>query len=246
MVITLPATTTHIGVHLSKEYEKEMAKNRKALLNILSSIRYLAKQGLALRRKDGSGNFDQLLMLLSEVEDGSNLSQWLKKKANRYTSLEVQNDTIKVMANHILRDVSSKLQSSSFLTVMMDETTDISNQEQVTIVMRRIDENFVASEEFLGLYTVSKIDASTLFTVIKDVMIRFNLPLSKLRGQCYDGCSTMSGSKSGVAKRIMDEEPRAVFTHCYCHSLNLAAGDSVKKSQLLKSALETDHMKLLS
>ena len=51
----------------------------------------------------------------------------------------------------------------------------------------------------------------------------------------------MSGSKSGVAKRIMDEEPRAVFIHCYCHSLNLAAGDSVKKSQLLKSALETTY-----
>ena len=48
----------------------------------------------------------------------------------------------------------------------------------------------------------------------------------------------MSGSKSGVAKRIMDEEPRAVFTHCYCHSLNL---DSVKKSRLLKSALETTY-----
>ena len=75
MVITLPPTTTQIGVHISKEYEKEMAENRKALLKILSSIRYLAKQGLALRRKDGSGNFDQLLMLLSEVEDGSNLSQ---------------------------------------------------------------------------------------------------------------------------------------------------------------------------
>lgn len=54
-------------------------------------------------------------------------------------------------------------------------------------------------------------------------------------------CSTMSGLKSGVAKRIMDEEPRAVFTHCYCHSLNLAVGDSVKKSQLLKSALETTY-----
>ena len=49
----------------------------------------------------------------------------------------------------------------------------------------------------------------------------------------------MSGSKSGVAKRIMDEEPRAVFIHCYCHSLNLAAGDSVKKSQLLKSVETT-------
>lgn len=124
---------------------------------------------------------------------------------------------------------------------MIDEMADLTNQEQVTIVMRRIDEDFEVYEEFLGFYSVSAIDAATLFSVIKDAMLRFNLPLSKLRGQCYDGCSTMSGLRSGVAKRVRDEEPRAVFTHCYSHSLNLAASDSVKKSQLMKSALDTTH-----
>lgn len=51
----------------------------------------------------------------------------------------------------------------------------------------------------------------------------------------------MSGSKSGVAKRVQDEEPRAVFTHCYCHSLNFAANDSVKKSNVIKSSMEMTH-----
>lgn len=46
---------------------------------------------------------------------------------------------------------------------MIDETTDITNQEQVTVIMRRIDENFAAHEEFLGLYAVPCIDAETLF-----------------------------------------------------------------------------------
>lgn len=78
---------------------------------------------------------------------------------------------------------------------------------------------------------MSCINASTLFSVITDTMIRFNIPLSKVRGQCYDGCSTMSGARSGVAKRVQDEEGRAVFTHCYSHSLNLAASDSIKKSK---------------
>ena len=62
---------------------------------------------------------------------------------------------------------------------------------------------------------------------LKDVMLRLNLSMSILRGQCYDRCSTMSGTKSGVAKSIMDEEPRAVYTHCYGHSLNLAASDAI-------------------
>lgn len=51
----------------------------------------------------------------------------------------------------------------------------------------------------------------------------------------------MSGTRTGVAKRIANEEPRAVFTHCYRHSLNLAASDSVKKSKPMKDALDTTH-----
>ena len=51
----------------------------------------------------------------------------------------------------------------------------------------------------------------------------------------------MSGSRSGVAKRVWIEEPRAVFTDCYCHSLNLATNDCIKKSKLMKSSLETTH-----
>ena len=77
--------------------------------------------------------------------------------------------------------------------------------------------------------------------MIKDTLIRFDLSMSKLRGQCYDGCSTMSGLRSGVAKRVQEEEPCAVFTHCYSHSLNLAVNDSVKKSKFMKDSLETTH-----
>ncbi len=67
------------------------------------------------------------------------------------------------------------------------------------------------------------------------------LSIEKLRGQCYDGASTMAGSRTGVAKRISELEPRAIFTHCYGHSLNLAACDTLKKSKVMKDALELTH-----
>ena len=51
----------------------------------------------------------------------------------------------------------------------------------------------------------------------------------------------MFGLHSGVAKGILDEEPRAVFAHCCGHALNLAASDTVKNCKVLKSALETTH-----
>ena len=145
------------------------------------------------------------------------------------------------MALSVIRKITEMLHKSPFLTVMIDETTDVTNQEQVTIIIRWIKDDFEVNEEFIGLYAVPRIDAATLFSVIKDTLTRLNLSFRNIRGQCYDGCSTMTGSKSGVAKRVLDEESRAVFTHCYCHSLNLAANDFVKNSKVMKSSLEVTH-----
>lgn len=239
MIISLPMSTKHIGEQLSEQFSRDMEENGNMLLKILSSIRFLARQGLALRGKgvdECDGNFIQYLKSLE-----GDTSTWLQKKSNKYTSNTIQNEILKIAALHVLRKIVCNLQMSPFLTIMIDETTDISNREQVTIVIRRVDEDLQVYEEFIGLYHVDSIGAERLTAVIKDCLIRLNLPISKLRGQCYDGCSTMSGAKSGVAKRIAEEEPRAIFTHCYGHSLNLAASDTVKKMKLMKDALDTTY-----
>ena len=49
IMITIPATTRNVGEQLSHIHCQEKATNRKMFLKILSSIRYLARQGLALR-----------------------------------------------------------------------------------------------------------------------------------------------------------------------------------------------------
>ena len=49
----------------------------------------------------------------------------------------------------------------------------------------------------------------------------------------------MSGAKKGVAKQISDIEKRALFTHCYGHTLNLACSDAVKGHKILRDTLET-------
>lgn len=203
----------------------EMATNRKMLLKIVSCIKFLARQGLPFRGHGDDEDGSLIQLLKHHGKEDRELLDWLQKKSNKYTSHEIQNSLIKTMALSVLRKIAEKLHNSPFLTIMIDETTDVTNQEQVTVVIRRIDENFEVFEEFMGLYTVDTIDAGSLFSVINNT---FNLPLNKLRGQCYDGCSTMSDSKSGVAKRVQDKETRAVFTHCYSHSLNLAANDYVK------------------
>ncbi len=51
-------------------------------------------------------------------------------------------------------------------------------------------------------YQVDSINAECLTHAIKDTLLRMNISLSSCRGQCYDGASTMSGSKTGVVARL--------------------------------------------
>lgn len=237
--VTLPKSTKDIGETLSERHANEKSENRRCLLKIISNIRFLARQGLPLRG-DGNENDSNFIQLMKiRGEDDTKLLEWMKKKTNKYTSADMQNEILKVMAFKVLREVAENIRNSGFFSVMADETTDKSNREQVVIVIRHVDAELVAHEEFIGLNMVDSIDAATLTEVIKDCLLRMNFSLNNCRGQCYDGASNMSGAKSGVAKRISDEERRAVYTHCYGHALNLAASDAVKQSKIMRDALDT-------
>ena len=48
----------------------------------------------------------------------------------------------------------------------------------------------------------------------------------------------MSGLRNGVVTQIQTMEPKAIYTHCYGHALNLAAGDTIKKCLVLRKALD--------
>ena len=86
---------------------------------------------------------------------------------------------------------------------------------------------------------MSTIDAQSLVSAIRDVLLRMNTKVADCRGQCYDGASNMSGARKGVAAIITREESRAVYTHCYGHALNLAVADTVKQSKVCRDALDT-------
>ena len=105
---------------------------------------------------------------------------------------------------------------------MVVEATDSSNNEQLVAYIRWVDNNFEAHDDFIGIHVVENIKSDTLVTVLKDILIRLNIPLSNCCGQCYDGASIMTGIKRAVAAPIQSESPLAFLTHCYGHTLNLA------------------------
>ncbi len=74
-MITLPKSTPDVGELLSSIHKNEKEEARNVLKTIISSVRFLARQGLALRGHDEEqSNLVQLLRL--RAEDNPLLGKW--------------------------------------------------------------------------------------------------------------------------------------------------------------------------
>ena len=221
--------STNVYAMLNAQNDKERNENLECLRVIFSSIRYLARQGLPLRKKEHlESNLMQLLLLRSR--DFPLLSSWLQRKTS-WTTWSTQNEILELMAHEVLRTILAE--TRGHFSVIVDETMDVSRKEQLVVVIRTVDDSMMVSENLLGLYAMEKCDAESITSAILDVLHRCGLNIGDLRGQAFDGASVMSGAKSGVGKRILDMEPRAVLIHCQSHSLNLAVQDACSKVQAL-------------
>lgn len=58
---------------------------------------------------------------------------------------------------------------------------------------------------FVGFYKVDDIKTDTIVSAISDTLTTFNIPLNKLRGQCYVMAASKTGSKNGVATQNFRE-----------------------------------------
>ena len=138
---------------------------------------------------ESDSNFIQLLRI--RAEDNPNLQKWMDKCQDKFTSPDIQNEILKLMSLRILRDIVQQI-SGKFYTIMVDETTDLSNTEQMVLCLRHVDDDLNVHEDLIGLYSLESTSADNIMLTILDILLRLNLSINNCRGQCYDGASNMS------------------------------------------------------
>ena len=79
----------------------------------------------------------------------------------------------------------------------------------------------------MGLNKVTKTDGESLCEVLKEIISKFGLEYANCVGYCFDGAANMSGINKGVATRLQEDCPLALYLHCYGHRLNLAIQSSL-------------------
>lgn len=226
-----------IDTQLSSQHAKQQHSARAALLKIISSIRFLGRQGLPLRGHTHSqGNLFQLVKL--RCEDNADLKVWIDKQYKDFTSWKIQNEVLQIMAHDIVRLLCREVRDAGMFAVVVDGTTDITRREQEAISVRYVNADLKANEVFLGFYNLETgTDGRSVADMVMDSLLRLNLPLSQLRGQTYDGASNMAGQYNGAQAIIRAKQPLALYVHCLMHSGNLVVQEAVEASPVVRDAV---------
>ena len=94
---------------------------------------------MALRGNGKNSDFYQFLLV--EARRNPNFGKWIDKATCKYTSKDIQNEIIEIMALEILRQVIQSVKNANFYSIMADETADVANIEQLTFVIRIVTKN---------------------------------------------------------------------------------------------------------
>ena len=209
--------------------------HRQMLIKQLSSLKFLLRQGLAIRGHDDvESNLVQLLHLRSD--DCRELNSWIRE--HNYMSPEIVNEQIKLIAHSALSNILADIRKAHWFSVIADEATDISNKAQLTVCIRWVDSDFCVHEDPIELIELPKTDAETIAKELKNCLEKHTIPLSQCRGQAYDGASNMSGYLNGVAARIEKDVPAALYLHCFAHCTNLCLQSVGRKCTAVRDALD--------
>ena len=224
---TIENPASRVDVTLSSALRSRIEENKHILRQIVRAILFLAKQGLALRgdvenvcSNKNPGNFLALLAMFAESD--SILCNHLQKPRARnatYLSPRSQNEIISVIGYDVIRTrIISEVKKARFYSIMADEVSS-HNAEHLPLCLR-FDKSKIL-EEFVTFLKLERVRAVDIANAIVGCLEGLGLSLNNLQVQGYDEASTMSGERSGVQKRIREKQPKALYTHCAGHSLNL-------------------------
>lgn len=105
---------------------------------------------------------------------------------------------------------------------MVDEATDAANDEVLAASIRYVKPNSSIEERFLAFSEcLSGVSGSAIADHILSLLDDWQLLPCNIRGQAYDGAGAMAGKRKGAAARILEAFPKAIYTHCAAHALNL-------------------------
>ena len=116
-------------------------------------------------------------------------------------------------------------------SLLIDEASDVSDKEQMAVVLRYLSKRGFIIERLVGVVHVKETSAICLKESLQKLFTDIGLSIQQVRGQCYDGASNMRGEFNGLKSKILQENRSAYYVHCFAHQLQLVIVAVAKKNE---------------
>ncbi|XP_039687852.1 zinc finger MYM-type protein 1 [Medicago truncatula] len=207
----------------------------------LDCTKFLVSQGISFRGHDetsnslNKGNFRELIDWEKSKNEQVRDAFDRGGKNCKMTCGDIQKDLAMSCAHEVMKVITEELGDKQF-SVLIDESRDISVKEQMAVMLRSVvvfsnfyivwffwflNDKGEVVERYFALYHVKDTTSEALKNALYDILDRYTLSISRIRGQGYDGASNMRGEFNGLQRKILDENPYAFYVHCYAHRLQL-------------------------
>ncbi|KAI3472479.1 hypothetical protein Pfo_031182 [Paulownia fortunei] len=189
----------HIEKIIDKQSTELVAKNRLRLKVLIDVARLCAFQGIAFRTHNecldshNRSNFLEIMKHTASYNDEVRSIVLENAPQNvSYTSPQIQKEVLSLYASRIQRFIREEIGDTKYYLIV-DESRDESKRKQMAIVLRFVDKEGFIREKLFDVVHVEDTKPSTLKREISSVLSRNNLIIQNIRGQGYDGASTMRG-----------------------------------------------------
>ena len=231
---TMVNPTHRIDLSMSSKTSYQVQKNRTFLLSVIKCLELCGRQGLALRgHRDAQtddpmsnkGNFHSFLQFRVDSGDIA-LKEHLETCTRNatYISKTSQNQLLECIKRFIQETFVNEINNHPFGShygIMADEVTDVSNWEQLGLLVRYVKNNQPV-ERLLFFAECEEITGRALCDTIISGLSVAGLDPANCRAQCFDGAGNMAGVRNGCAANFKKTATRAPYFHCASHDLNLA------------------------
>jgi len=233
-------TIQRIDSKLIEQVNQEKIYWRSVLIRIVAIVKKLGSRGLPFRGHDeiigsvNNGNFLMIVELLSEFKPF--LSQHITRFKNSgsgttsYLSSTVYEEIIKLMANKVKKAIIIQIKTSKYYSIIVDSTPDILNIDQLSLIVRFINEKGNPMERLLAFIDDAGHKSEKHTNTIINMLDCLEINLADCRGQSYDNANNISGLYKGLQARIRELNLVAFYIPCAAHSLNLVGTHSVEAS----------------
>lgn len=231
---------------LYKSSELNIQRNRQRLTPIIKTILFCGRMGLPLRgHKDygpldlnspinrSDGNFRNILKLRAESGDKALIDHLNSCGSNAtYLSWDIQNQILQICNELIVQKIVDEINDAKAFVILADETTDVSNKEQLTLCARYLNGKYQICEKFLQFVEITSTTGASIAASILETLEKLKINCRYICGQGYDGAAAMSGNSKGVQTLISDKFPAAIYVYCASHNLNLCLSSASEVTEI--------------